>query len=416
MAASSERPLGWVGRVALLALLVVGALVAAGNPFSTLPFLSYGLVGAYLAARRPGNAIGWLLVAIAVGFVGTSTSPDWDVSALARGDASLRDELSAWFGWWSGTATFVGFLGLTIIFPSGRIPSGRGRRTSIVLLSLAILTIVLAAIAPTIGITPVDGADSIVVPNPVGLLPELPTWVSLPIADSGVVVVIGLLLIGVVRMVLRYRRATGIERLQLRWLVAAVALVLTGLLVGLAFAALADVGGLGWLPVNIAFPMIPLAIGMAVMRYRLFEIDRIVSRSVAYVIVTGVLAAVYGAVVLLLSTLLAQVGQGQTIAVATSTLVVFALFQPVLGRTKRAVDRRFNRARYDADLTAAAFSTRLRDQVDIGAVAADLDTTVRRAVDPTALGLWLRTPRHELARSSDAVTIPGRSGGKLSAT
>jgi hypothetical protein len=160
-------------------------------------------------------------------------------------------------------------------------------------------------------------------------------------------------------------------------------------------------GRWGWL--------IPIATTIAMLRYRLYEIDRIVSRTIAYAIVSVILATAFFGSVLLLSTTLSQFAQGETIAVAASTLCAFAAFQPVLHRVRRDVDRRFNRASYDAELTAAAFSARLRDQVDIVAVAIDLDETVRGAVKPAALGLWIRGPGRDRSEN-----VTGLRDGRIS--
>ena len=167
-----------------------------------------------------------------------------------------------------------------------------------------------------------------------------------------------------------------------------VAAVLVGLASLVLFAEV--IGGLGWIPAMLAFPTVPIAVVVAVLRYRLLEIDRIVSRTVGYALVTGILAVVYAGTILLLQSALVAVTQAQTIAVAASTLVAFALFQPLRRWVQRAVDRRFDRARFDADRTTAAFAERLRDEVDIGSVSADLQETVRAAIQPERLGLWLR--------------------------
>ena len=150
------------------------------------------------------------------------------------------------------------------------------------------------------------------------------------------------------------------------------------------------IGGLAWIPAILAYPTIPIAISVAVLRYRLLEIDRIVSRTIAYTLVTGILAMVFAAAILLLQGLLATFTQGQTVAVAASTLAVFALFQPVRRRVQRVVDRRFDRGRYDAERTALAFSERLRHEVDMEAVTLDLAQTTRQTVAPTSLAIWLR--------------------------
>ncbi len=135
-----------------------------------------------------------------------------------------------------------------------------------------------------------------------------------------------------------------------------------------------------WIAVVIGYPCVPIAIAIAVLRYRLFEIDRIISRTIAYAVVTAIVGAVFGAGIVLLSTAFASVAQGQTLAVAGSTLLAYAIFQPVHRRVRRAVDRRFDRARYDGEATVAAFTVRLRDEIDVDAVTDDLgvDHATRR--------------------------------------
>ena len=301
MTGSHEASLGRVGRAALAGTVVGGAILASGDSITFLFFATYGAVGAFLAIRRPRNTIGWLLIAIAFGFIATTTNPaDVDIDALIRGDGTTRDALVVWLSGWGGWATYVGFIALTIIFPSGRLPEARGRRGAIILLAAGVTAVVLTAVAPTIGVAP-DGVTTIHVPNPVAVLPDLPLWSAIP-QDGVVLVVIALLIIAVVRMVLRYRHAAGIERLQLRWLVAAVAFVVFGVVFGLASIVILGeaVGGAGWIPVIIAYPTIPLAIGISVMRYRLFEIDRIISRTLSWAVVTGLLVTVFGGAVVAL--------------------------------------------------------------------------------------------------------------------
>ena len=389
---SSQRSLGRAGLVALVGLFVAGLVLGSGDPFTLVSFIIYMLVGAFLVARRPENAVGWLLIGIAFAFIGTTISSSIDLEALARGKPALMDALNAWVASWAGLAAFVGYLALTIIFPTGRLPRTDGRRAGIVLLLLGVTCVALTAFAPMSGVLVDGGVSTVYVPNPVAILPDLPIWSILSLSEDGTIIVIVLLAIGVIRMLLRFRRSTGLERLQLRWLVAAIGCVVLGILAGLSLTvAFGEVlGGAVWIPVAIAYFTIPVAIGIAVMRYRLFEIDRIVSRTIAYAVVTVVLATVFGAIVLALSTVLARFGQNESIAVAASTLAVFALFQPVMRIVRQRVDRRFNRARYDADRTTADFADRLRDEVDTAAVIADLDGTVRTVMSPTILRVWLR--------------------------
>lgn len=386
----SVRRIGII--VAILVLAVAGTVLAAIDPITFLFFISYMAAGAFLAIRRPSNVIGWLLIAIAFGFIATTTVPDVDIAALQRGDASFRDGLVTWLGGWAGAGTFIGYLALTIVFPSGHLPEREGRRTSIVLLGVGIALLAMTAFAPIIPVNLPDGSATIGVRNPFAIAPDLQIWWTRAFSDLQLTIVVGLLAIGVIRMVLRYRRAVGVEGLQLRWLVAAVVFVLAGLVLGLSATAILgpEIGGAAWIPVIVAYPTIPLAVGVAVMRYRLLEIDRIISRTVSYAVVSVILGAVFVGVILSLQTLLSGITGNQGIPVAISTLAVFALFQPVLHRVRRAVDRRFDRARYDSERTAGAFAERLRWETDMDRVTGDLRATVDGAIAPASLDVWLR--------------------------
>ena len=134
----------------------------------------------------------------------------------------------------------------------------------------------------------------------------------------------------------------------------------------------------------------PVSVGIAVTRHRLYEIDRLLSRTIGWALVTGLLVGVFGATVVGLQALLSDVTQGQTLAVAASTLIAFALFQPVRRRVQSAVDRRFDRSRYDGERTAAAFAERLRDEIDLASLESDIGTTVAAALRPTSTGVWIR--------------------------
>jgi hypothetical protein len=190
-------------------------------------------------------------------------------------------------------------------------------------------------------------------------------------------------------MIVRFRRSTGLERQQLKWFTYA-AIVELVYVVSSGFLTVPTALGLLW--AILLAPLLPIAIGIAILRYRLYEIDRIISRTLAYVVITGMLVAAYAGIVVLLGGPLAGVTGGDTISVALSTLIVAALFQPLRRRVQTIVDRRFDRARIDSERTAAAFSERLRDEVDIESVTSDLRETVRATVRPERLGVWLRTP------------------------
>jgi hypothetical protein len=397
-----ERSLGLVSRFALAGLVVAGTVLATIDPFTLLFFVSYAAVGALLVARRPANSIGWLTLIIAFGFLGTTARPDVDLEALRAGTASGRDFVLAWVGSWVGGALFVGFLALTIVFPSGRPPSGRWRGPAAALVATGIALLVLGAIAPTLSINP-DGLTNLTFPNRLAILPSLPIW-SLISTDSVTLATVALLALGVGALLVRYRGSTGMVRLQLRWLVSAVAFVIAAVLIGLGATALFGdaAGGLQWVPAIFAYPTVPIAIGIAVMRYRLLEIDRIVSRTIGWTLVTGVLLAIFVSIVVALQAALSSFTQGQTLAVATSTLIAFALFQPVRRRVQRTIDRRFDRTRYDGERVVAAFSERLRHELDLETLAGEVDRVATETVRPTKATVWLRPP----SRTSPRQQIP----------
>jgi hypothetical protein len=278
-----------------------------------------------------------------------------------------------------------------MIFPSGHLPAGRWRRAALGSLILGLGVVVIGAIAPQIPFSPDAGVTNFMIDNRFGLIPPIDFASPLPAEAIFTGIPIGVFAVGVLSAVTRYRRATGVERLQLRWLMAALAFAFAAIVAGLVgWAALGLQSGLIWIPALIAYPCIPLAVGVAVMRYRLFDIDRIISRGLSWAVLSGMLVAVYAGAVLLLQAVLGDVTQGQSVAVAGSTLLAAALFQPLRRRVQAAVDHRFNRARYDAERTAIDFAKRLRNEVDVDHLRTAPAATVGGAVHPTGVGVWLR--------------------------
>ena len=199
---------------------------------------------------------------------------------------------------------------------------------------------------------------------------------------GGVVLIVAAGLAALVSLAFRYRRAGTVERAQLKWLVYAAAVIVVAVLAQIPIAStnLQNAISIG------AVALVPVAIGIAVLRYRLYDIDRVISRTVAYAIVTGLLVGIYAGLVLLATQVL---GIHASVAVAAATLAAAALFSPVRRRVQRAVDRRFNRARYDADQTVAVFAARLKDAVDLDAVRDDLAGVVHQALEPAHVSLWI---------------------------
>jgi hypothetical protein len=348
-----------------------------------LDVVVFATVGAIVAIRKPGNVVGLVLIGSSLlivltfcGFLfgGRQTAyhgPD-DPLAVA---ASFVGSVTIF-----PTLIFVGPV-LALVFPDGRLPGPRWRWPVAGIAAAVVGGTILSLARP--GPFNTDLAN-----NPFGI--EGAAWVE-PVATLGSALAAisfpAAMMLAVAAVIARFRRGHGVERQQLKWFLAANAIVLVLLTVitnepGLSVTLLDVVAFL-----SLSLP--PIAVGIAVLRYRLYEIDRIISRTIGWALVSGALAAVFATGVLALQALLSDVTQGQTLAVAASTLVAFALFQPVRRRVQRAVDHRFDRARYDGERTAAAFAERLRHEVDLDTLAVELEQTASLAVRPTVAAIWL---------------------------
>ena len=363
-----------VGPTALVAIAALG--------------ITWSTVGALLVVRRPDNPIGPIMIVVGAVHAMSVLTEAVAFGALAEGTVAGRDVASvagALTALLSPTLVLVFYL--AFIFPTGRGHTPRWDTIGHIYLWVAMILAALLVLQP---------GDIHLLPgihNPIGFGPDLRPVFGERVA-GGVAAVAATLVapLMILSLLSRYRVAGPIERQQLKWFILGAAVTIGALLVMATGAALTQ-GPVGETPIIVfalASTTVPVAIGIAILRYRLYEIDRIVSRTIAYATVSAILAIVFGGVILLLSAALARFTQGQTIAVAASTLAVFAMFQPIRERVRRNVDRHFNRARYDAEQTAAAFSERMRNEVDIAAVTTDLDATVRGALKPTVLSLWLR--------------------------
>jgi hypothetical protein len=336
--------------------------------------VAFATVGAVLSWKRPGNPIGWLLsasgLAYALGGFG---------QFLLHFPATRT--LGNWLGWiWLlglGLCVFV-----VLLFPSGQLPSRRWRPVAWAAGAGLAGWVLGNAFAPTI-----LSADS-PMPNPVGV-PGPAGRIFTVMAFGGGLLIAATGLAAVGSLAFRYRRAHTAERAQLKWLVYAGALIVAAVLGELVAARIIGPGSTANNLQNAmgsgAVALVPVAIGVAVLRYRLYDIDRIMSRTLAYAIVTGLLAGIYAGLVLLATQ---GLGLSSPVAVAAATLTAAALFSPVRRRVQRRVDRRFNRARYDADTTVAAFAARLKDAVDLDTVRDDLADVVHAALQPTHISLW----------------------------
>jgi hypothetical protein len=334
------------------------------------------VVGILIAERRPGNRVGSIVFVMAPLF---GLYLVLDAFIAGTGDVEAARTV-AWITGLMDAPLFILISLLFLLFPDGRLPSPRWRRLLIADLALGAVMIAWAAFAPG-RLTYYPQFQ-----NPFGQ-PGTPLVLIGPVAY---LLVVGGVALSAMSLVGRWRRGSLIEQAQLKWVASAAAIL------AIVMGSYAIVIGPGTfnqvfdLLVGIALGFFPIAIGVAILRYRLFEIDRLVSRTIAYLVVTAVLVAGYASVILVLQGPLGAVTGGDTLSVALSTLAAAALFQPLRRRVQSVVDRRFDRARFDAERTTAAFSERLRGEVDIATVTADLDGTIRTALKPAVLGLWLR--------------------------
>jgi hypothetical protein len=343
-----------------------------------LGLVSAATVGAVLASRRPGHPVGWLLLALALLVEATGVTSAYARQGLLVRPQSLpgADYAAVYNGVGLGPiAACLSFI--LLLTPTGSLPSPRWRWWARTTAAALLLGVVAGALLPFEG--PYRSAA-----NPLAV-PGLTD--PLLVVTGAAVILTGLgILVSAWSLLVRFRRAHGVERQQLRWV--AFAAVLTAVVVlGVAAVAAAGLETLvDWL-LGIGMALLPVAIGAAVLRYRLYDLDRIISRTLAYGLLTVLLGGGYALVVLGLGQLL---GQDSSLVVAGATLAVAAAFQPARRRIQAAVDRRFNRRRHDAAQTIGTFSGRLHQQVDLGAVTVELLAVVDQLMQPTTVSLWLR--------------------------
>ena len=373
----------WAGSVVALVVLAVANGNFQRQPLANtvgllLAFAAFMAVGALIVANRPGNAIGWVFSAIALLAVTGALAEEYAGYAVwTRPGVLPGGVLAGWYAGWAWYPTVALALVFTpLLFPDGRPPSPPWRLVAWLAVATTALFVGFAAVQPTIELD-----DGHVVDNPIGV-----AGVTDP-DDSLLNIALGLLVVAaVVSLVVRFRRSRGEERLQLKWFTYAGAVLPVPLVGDLLPDTVSNV----LFALGITFP--PVAAGIAVLRYRLYEIDRLINRTLVYGLLTTLLAGVYAGLVLVLGRLFGDLGdRPPSWAVAGATLAVAALFQPARQRVQRLVDRRFNRARYDAARTVERFSARLRDQVDLDTLSAELLAVVDQTVQPTRASLWLRS-------------------------
>jgi hypothetical protein len=413
METSKEGPtarLAWIflASVGLMSLisLAVSVSIGTGVDFFLFLVLTFPIVGALIASHQPRNAVGWIMLGL--GFVvilsevlglyahyALTVSP----GTLPGGGVALALDQHLWIPVIGLPGTF-----LILLFPDGHLPSPRWRPWAVFCASALILCyIVLSSLPGNFG---ESGFPDI--RNPLGIE-------ALAAIGDSLVVIVALIPIAIVgcavALIRRFRRSHGMARVQLKWLAAASGVVagayLCAMVLNLAF------GGPDprWLTVVssvaiLTFVLIPIAIGIAIFRHRLYDIDVIINRTLVYFGLTATLSAAYIIVVTTLQGVLRPVAGQSQLAVAGSTLVVAAIFRPARDRIQTLVDRRFYRSKFDAESTLANFSARLRDEVDLETLTADLLAVVDRTMKPATSSLWLRLPAGRLTQITPSPTEP----------
>ncbi len=353
----------------------------------TVALLTFPVVGAMVASRQPWNSIGWLFCLVGVPFGVSVAANGWAAHTLFENPGSLpAGEVAAWLGAWVfAVPLFAVPAFLFLLFPDGRPPTSRWRPVGwLTVVGLVGITFGSAFAPGRLEEPPFKRID-----NPAGIEGAEPLTDA--VGAAGFVALFFAVLLGAAALVVRFRRARGDERQQLKWFASAGVLFALAVVVA-ASPWMGSSDTVGQALILLAFACIPVTAGVAILKHRLYDIDVVINRTLVYGGLTAVLAAVYLGSVLLLQLALDPVTSGSSLAVAVSTLAVAALFRPARARIQGAVDRRFYRRKYDAARTLEGFSVRLREQVDLDALGGELRAVVHDTMQPAHVSLWLRTP------------------------
>jgi hypothetical protein len=342
-------------------------------------FFTAGIVGALVASRLPSNPIGWIFVGVAVS-MGLSGLADGYVALATQGRLGGPTRWVALYSSDAFLALFIALLFGLVLFPDGRLPSRRWR----VVVWMGVVGYALFVPSVVLRTGALDGYP--LIQSPAGVDSAVVAWMAVP----------GFLLFAVaavaaaVSVIVRLRRSHGVERQQLTLLVAAGCVAVTAFVAGGPIGGLAGSEDLGIAIILGGILCVPVAMGVAMLRYRLYDVDRVISKTIVYGALTVILGAAYAGLVLAGQAVFSSFAGGSNLAIAVSTLVVAALFLPLRSRVQRVVDRRFYRRRYDAQRTLETFGARLREQVELDRLRADLQEVVCDTVQPVHVSLWLR--------------------------
>jgi len=377
----------WVAAVSLVAgALVLGLANRPEAPLyevtSAIITPTFATLGALITSRRPGNVIGWIFLAASVLEGVLMFSGQYATVALAPNDPTLPGgALAAWFALLAQSSFGGCMLFLILLFPDGMLLSRRWRPLAWAIGMFIAVSLVIVALSPG------PFVDFPSASNPFGVEAAMPPE---SVLAAGGLVGAACVVAVILSLILRFYRSCGEERLQLKWFTyaAAVGLPTPLLLSVLAPAAFEILGRLLW---TLGFLSLPVAAGVAILKYRLYDIDRIINRTLVYGLLTVSLALVYvGSVFSLQYVLRAMTGETSQLVVVASTLTIAALFNPLRRRIQDFIDRRFYRRKYDAQKTLEAFSAKLRDETEFDTLGRDLVSVVRETMQPAHVSLWLR--------------------------
>ena len=416
--AAGSDPARWIVAVALIALAMEGAslllLIPNSAAFTLAQFgfngvggivlgVTYPVIGWLIASRQPRNPIGWIFLVVGLSQASTGFFGQYAAYGLVTRPGSLPGaDLASWVGAWSWAPGFAGVFLMLLLFPDGSLPSRRWRP----ILGLGLVSGGMIMTANAVGSWGYRGL-ALLIGSTLDTASDPALGLLLAVVNIGLILLSLVGLAAIVSLAIRFRRAEAVERQQIKWFAAAGALEVALLLLTTLFSIPYPFDVLAAI---LVVPLVPIATVVAILRYRLYAIDRIVSRTISYLVVVAVLAAVFVAVVLGLQRLLSSFTDESPVAVAGSTLVAFALFQPLLRRVQRRVDWRFDRSRYEADRAIAGFAGRLRDIVDLEAARSEVLDLVDSTIRPSRARLWIRGSEESVG-SRDAVTISRRVAG-----
>jgi hypothetical protein len=396
MKAQKAARLAWILGALTLAMFMVYVALALSRParlppavepfeperlFSDIPFLVFAGMGVLIAARRPHNPIGWMFIAVGFLFLFPVFATDYALHALYSNPGSLpAGAFAAWATTWSWLLGIGAFAMVVLLFPDGRLSTRRWRPLAWVVVADTLISVLAVAVL----LWPERGLQL------VGVWEQASTTrtdSALRIISIGFPVLIIAMLAAVVSLLLRFRRSRGEERQQLKWVVYGGSLPLvinlvTGLVTGFSetsFLLLVEAVGVLALPVTT---------GIAVLKYRLYDIDLIINRTLVYLALTAILGLSYFVLVAGISSVAGE----SSLTVAGATLAVAALFQPLRRRIQSLIDRRFYRSKYDAEKTLADFSAKLRNDIDLDHLTTEMAAVVHDTLQPAHFSLWLRTP------------------------